>query len=234
MPRNHSHNKGSPHRQFELCSLATCIVYEDNHLCVANKPAGLLTQEDGTHRANLQTLLAAFLGKRDSKPSAAYLHAVHRIDKPVSGLVLFAKTSKALARLHAAFREHQIKKEYLAHVEGIVQADQATLVQHLSHQSHHAIISPTGAESELSYQTIARGRHSSLLLVVLKTGRYHQIRVQLGACGHPIIGDRSYGSTIALNSDEVIALHSYRLTLLHPVKLTSLTFEAAPPDWTVD
>ena len=175
-----------------------CFV-NDNHLLIALKPAGMLTQ--GNHKeSGLEELL-----RKDYK----YLHCVHRLDKPVSGLVVFAKSSKALSRLNASQRAGKWTKKYTARVEGNLTGS-GTLKHHLIHGDHRAEIDPSGKLCLLDY--VVTG---DLVEITLNTGRYHQIRAQFGAIGHPIIGDAKYGSQ---TSSDAIALHHSFLSFPHPVK----------------
>ena len=179
-------------------------LYEDNHLLVVNKPAGMLTQgnevEDG-----LEEIL---------KKSYRFLHSVHRLDRPVSGIVVFAKSSKALSRLNASQRDGKWTKKYLARVEGKLEGEK-TLTHRLIHGDRKAEINEDGKLASLHYTVIQNDRESSLLEITLQTGRYHQIRIQLSSIGHPILGDKKYGSTIKRNN---IALCHHFLSFPHPVK----------------
>jgi len=181
----------------------------DNHILVAEKPAGIATQPDFTD------MVKVWVKKTYNKPGAVFLHPVHRLDKAVSGLVLFARTSKALSRLQAMMREHQIKKTYLALVEGKLPAKEGTLVHKLSHSTLRAKVDPNGKEAILHYKVIKQENDSTLLEIHLVTGRYHQIRAQLAAIGCPIIGDEKYGSKKPWPKG--IALKATGLQFEHPV-----------------
>ena len=218
----------------------TVIVYEDNHLLVVNKPAGMLTQPvPGDPRPSLEEEAKDYLKEVYNKPGRVFLHAVHRIDRQVSGLVIFARTDKALSRLNAAMRDGRIGKIYHALVEGRIpgQMDKAVPLRHfLSHGSHRAVMSDKpakgGREALLEYRVLKQTKTSSLIEVDLKTGRYHQIRAQLAYIGYPILGDRRYGAKMPFGSGEQIGLHSFRIKLMHPVKDAVLQLSAAyPSNW---
>lgn len=192
------------------------ILYEDNHLIAVFKPAGvlILKGEGGGHDDDtLYWRVKVFLKKRDKKPGNIFLGVLHRLDRPVSGIVLFAKTSKGAARLSEQFRNRTVRKIYHTLIEGKVRPSSGVLVHKLSkdHETKRAEISDEGDFAELAYETVKTGARYSLLKIELKTGRFHQIRAQLAAAGHPIIGDAKYGSKekfregeIALASTELI------------------------------
>jgi 23S rRNA pseudouridine1911/1915/1917 synthase len=207
-------------------------LFEDNHLLVLNKPAGLLTQPSGTGQDSLEQRAKAWLKDIYHKPGRVFLEAVHRLDKPVSGVVVFGKTSKALTRLNACIRTKQTRKTYWAWVEGTLTENQGELEHCLIHDDFHAKVvdvqHPEGKISRLTYRVLMRKKERTLLEIELETGRYHQIRLQLAAIGHPIWGDRKYGSQHPYESN-AIALHHQRLQLPHPISQEWLSFEAPPP-----
>ncbi|MEN6449724.1 MAG: RluA family pseudouridine synthase [Thermoguttaceae bacterium] len=209
------------------------ILYEDNHLLAVAKPAGLPTMGTPGGQATLLTLCKEYVKERYQKPGNVYLGVMSRLDAPVSGVVLLARTSKAAARLTEQFRTHTVEKTYWAVVEGQIEPAAGSLVDWLGQDERHRrmhIVGPTlpGArEARLSYRRIELRQGHSWLEVTLETGRKHQIRLQLSHCGHPIIGDRKYGSRVAFPSG--IALHARRLVVAHPTTGESLTFEAPPP-----
>lgn len=209
------------------------VIYEDNHLLVVNKPAGILTQPSGTDQPSLEGQAKAWLKEKYQKQGNVFLEAVHRIDKPVSGIVLFAKTSKALSRLNVVIREKRTSKYYTALVEGIVTEEFAALEHYLVHDDHKAYVTtpkdPQGKMARLHYKVLKRHATTTLLEIKLETGRYHQIRAQLAAIGHPIVGDAKYGSTTKQPSGN-IALHHTRLEIPHPITGNIHTFEA-PAKW---
>lgn len=191
------------------------VLYEDNHLIAVYKRAGVLVQkgEGEAHDDNtLYWQVKMFVKERDKKPGNVFLGVLHRLDRPVSGIVLFAKTSKGAARLSEQFRERTIKKFYHAVVEGKMNPASGTLVHRLGKDEtvRRAEVVEDGDEAELSYETVKAGERYSLLKIELKTGRFHQIRAQLSASGHPIVGDAKYGSHEKLKDGE-IALASTEL-----------------------
>lgn len=208
------------------------ILYEDKHLLVVNKPAGLITQPSGTDQDSLECQCKQLLKIRDQKPGNVYLHAVHRLDKPVSGIVLFAKTSKALSRLNAALRAKNFQKVYLALAEGVFIRPTGILEHYLIHDDFQARVAgssdPKAKLSRLHYRVLKVEELKSLVEVTLETGRYHQIRAQLAAEGHPIVGDTKYGSQTYLGAG-YIALHHCRLSLPHPVTGQVITVESPCP-----
>lgn len=207
-------------------------LFEDNHLLVLNKPAGLLTQPSGTEKASLEQQAKEWLKSIYHKPGHVFLEAIHRLDKPVSGVVVFGKTSKALARLNASMRAKQMRKLYCAWVEGCVDQEEGQLEHFLLHDDFHAKVvdkdHPQGKKACLTYRVLQRKKCYTLLEVELATGRYHQIRLQLAALGHPILGDYKYGGKHEYDPG-TIALHHRSLQLPHPISHTWLTFEALPP-----
>lgn len=185
------------------------IIYSDNHLLVVEKPAEMATQPD------LTELAKAWVKKKYQKPGNVFLHPVHRLDKAVSGLVLFARTSKALSRLQALMRERKIEKIYHALVEGELPEQKGRLVHHLIHGSFKAEVHQEGKESILEYHVFKSEKGISLLEIDLITGRYHQIRAQLSAIGCPVVGDTKYGSKKPWPHG--IALHHSEMRFEHPV-----------------
>lgn len=207
-------------------------LFEDNHLLVLNKPAGLLTQPSGTEQDSLERQAKAWMKQVYQKPGNVFLEAIHRLDKPVSGVVVFGKTSKALSRLNTSMRAKQMRKLYWAWVEGVISMNEGSLEHFLLHDDFHAkVVSadhPEGKAARLNYRVLQRGKERTLVEIELLTGRYHQIRLQFAALGHPIWGDRKYGGKQQYES-EAIALHHCCLQLTHPVSQQWLTFEALPP-----
>ena len=211
--------------------MALKILYEDNHLLALEKPAGLLTQPTEQVANSLETRAKAFIKERDSKKGNVFLHAVHRLDSQASGIVLFAKSQKALSRLASAMREQKTEKEYLALVEG--EPSVGTLLDFLVHGSHQAKVvhssHPDAKRSELEILSCQQveGRLWKVR-IRLVTGRYHQIRAQLAAHGWPIIGDSKYGSRCPF-ADKTIALHHASFSFPHPTLLTQIHITSAPP-----
>jgi 23S rRNA pseudouridine1911/1915/1917 synthase len=209
------------------------ILYVDNHLLALNKPAGLVTQPSGAHEDSLESRAKAWVKQTYAKPGDVFLEAVHRIDRPVSGVVLFARTSKALSRLNESVRERDLRKLYGAVVEGRPEPAQGRLEHWLVHDSHHARVVPAGTPearlATLDYTVVKAESDQALVEILLHTGRYHQIRVQLAHAGWPVVGDGRYGARTSLPG-AIIALHHRELTIDHPVKHEPLTFVAPFPE----
>ncbi len=199
-------------------------LFLDNHLLVLDKPWGLLTQPSGTTEPSLEEQGKAFLKEHFAKPGAVFLEAVHRIDRVVGGVVLFARTSKALERLNAAQREKRITKVYHARVWGVPKNTEGTLEDYLVHDDFHARVVPPGTPEarlcKLNYKVMGAKDGTALLEIGLETGRYHQIRTQLAHAGWPICGDTKYGApntTTKFAPNNGIALVSYAIIVPHPV-----------------
>ena len=206
------------------------IVYIDNHLLAADKPHNLLTQPSGTERNSLEAQAKLFVKNEFHKPGNVFLEAVHRIDRQACGIVLFARTSKALSRLTEQIRNGSCRKIYRALVTGRMPQEEGDLEDWLLHDDFKAVVvSPKtdGAKrATLRYRLLeTRPDNRFLLEIQLETGRYHQIRVQLAHAGCPIIGDEKYGSTEPYQNG-AIALQHARLTILHPITKQSITFES--------
>ena len=207
------------------------IIYCDNHILVANKPASMLTQPDELGSESLEDCAKAWAKKEFSKPGNVFLHAIHRLDKPVSGLVLFARTSKALSRLNEMSRLMGIQRSYVAEVEGILSIKSGQLDHYLVHGHHKALIGNKNDEgakhARLYYQVRHYGERSTFVDIDLETGRYHQIRAQFSAIGHPIVGDERYGSKSG--DKAAIHLHCAELHFTHPVSNEIKHFQTPPP-----
>lgn len=205
------------------------ILFEDNHLLIINKPAGLLTQPSGTMNHSAEELAKNWIKYVKQKPRNVFLEAVHRLDKPVGGIVIFAKTSKSLSRLNEAMRNKETKKNYLALIEGHLPQNEGVSEHYLVHDHLHARVSssadPLAKLARLHYRFLRRVGGYDLIEIELDTGRYHQIRAQMAAMGCPIVGDAKYGSGRSY-SDEGIALHHARLEFPHPITKARLVIEA--------
>jgi len=209
------------------------ILYEDNHLLVVDKPAGLATMGVAADRPSLLEEARSYVKHKYAKPGNVYLGIVSRLDAPVTGAVLLARTSKAAARLNEQFREGRVEKRYWALVEQPPDPADAACRDWLRHDDRHrrmhiaARTHPDAREARLSYRTLRSGPAATLLEIELETGRKHQIRLQLAHRGWPILGDRKYGSTRVFTAG--IALHSRFLTFEHPVKRTPIHIESKVP-----
>lgn len=209
------------------------VLYEDNHLLVVNKPAQLPTMGVAESKPSLLALAKDYIRKKYEKPGNVYLGVVSRLDAPVTGIVLLARTSKAAARLTSAFKQRNVTKLYWAVTIGTPDPRQGTLEHYLRKDERHRKMHVTNAKARdaqlarLHYRVIAERQDQALWEIRLETGRKHQIRVQLAKVEHPILGDRKYGSTKPFSAG--IALHSQRLELEHPVRNEPMCFSTPPP-----
>lgn len=211
------------------------ILYEDNHILIVNKKPGEIVQGDKTGDEPLVESLKKFIKERDAKPGNVFLGVVHRLDRPVGGAVIFAKTSKALARLNDMIRNGEIKKKYWALTRNRPEEESATLVHYITtvESNNKSFVSKKpkkGAkEARLSYSLLACGKTLNLIEVELHTGRKHQIRVQLSAIGCPIRGDLKYGDKRS-NEDGSISLLARQIEFVHPVSKVPVSVTAPLPD----
>lgn len=211
------------------------ISYEDNHLIAINKPSGILVQPDKSGDIALEDAVKDFLKQKYQKPGEAFIGICHRIDRPVSGIVLMAKTSKALARMNELFKTREVTKTYWAVVENMPDEENKTLVhwlkkderQNISRAYQHEVHG--SQRCELHYRLLQKSDRYFLLEVNPVTGRHHQIRVQLAAIGCPIKGDVKYGAR-RTNKDGRIHLHARSISFMHPVKKEPVTITAPLPD----
>ncbi|MBO5888373.1 MAG: RluA family pseudouridine synthase [Bacteroidaceae bacterium] len=212
------------------------ILYEDNHLIAVRKRVGDIVQGDKTGDVPLSDMVKNFLKDKYQKPGNVYLGVVHRLDRPVSGIVLFAKTSKALPRLNKMFAEHKgVKKTYLAIVANKPSQPQGTLTHWLTRNEKQNTARaydrevPGSKKAVLDYRLLAQSERYFLLEIELHTGRHHQIRCQLSKMGCPIRGDLKYGAPRS-NPDGGISLHAWRLELEHPVSHQNIVIESPLPE----
>ena len=211
------------------------ILFEDNHLLVVNKPAEIATMGLANGEETLLTVAKEYVRHRYNKTGNIYLGVVSRLDFPVSGVVVFARTSKAAARLNDQFRDHTVVKIYHCIVEGSVSPKEGLLINHLCEDERHrkmwvtARSTAESKEARLHYACLKYFVSNSLVKVTLETGRKHQIRLQLAHKGHPILGDRKYGAKTTFSQG--IALHAKQLAIVHPVTKELLTFEAPLPQY---
>ena len=210
------------------------VLYEDNHIIAINKPNNMLVQPDTTGDASLEELVKQYIKEKYNKPGDVFLGVPHRLDRPVSGVILFARTSKALTRLNEMFKTKQMQKIYWAIVKNQPQLETALLRHFIvrntktNKSSAHAKEVPNSKEAQLSYRSIARSNNYSLLEVQLHTGRHHQIRCQLAAIGSPIKGDLKYGFARS-NEGGGISLHARSVEFMHPVTKEPVRIEAPVP-----
>ena len=200
------------------------VLYEDNHVIVCYKPLGVLSQADKTGDIDMLTLVKEYLKKRYNKPGNVYVGLVHRLDRMTSGVMVFAKTSKAAMRLSNDIVNGEFYKEYLAVCEGnILDFEETKLVDYLEKDEklNKSFISKNGKESILLYKVVTNKNDKSLIKVKLITGRHHQIRVQMSNIGHPLYGDIKYGSKHKDN----LALQAFKLSFYQPVSRELLTFQ---------
>lgn len=211
------------------------ILYEDNHLIAVNKPVGVLVQGDKTGDKTLLNQVKEYIKVKYNKPGDVYIGLVHRIDRPASGVVIFAKTSKALSRINEQLRNHEIKRTYWAVVKTRPKELQGTLIHYIKkneekNKSYASDVKKKNSKkAELSYELIGGLTNYFLLQVELKTGRHHQIRCQLAKIGCPIKGDLKYGFSRS-NRDGGIHLHAKKIELIHPVKKEKIVIEAPVPN----
>jgi len=210
------------------------IIFEDNHLIAVCKEAGDLVQTDITGDRALNEMVKSYIKRKYKKPGDVYLGTIHRLDRPVSGLVIFAKTSKALTRMNALFRDNEISKTYYALLEKKPKDLSGVLVNYLT-KDHDKNISKAwdkevkkSKKAELEYAYIGTANHKFLVKVNPKTGRPHQIRVQLAKAGMPISGDLKYGASKGRGN--YIYLHSFSLEFIHPVRKEKVTLRCPFPD----
>jgi 23S rRNA pseudouridine1911/1915/1917 synthase len=210
------------------------ILYEDNHLLVVVKPVNVPVQGDQSGDLDLLTLVKADLKERYQKPGRVFAGLVHRLDRPAGGVMVFAKTSKAAARLAEQIRNHEFKKLYYAIVRGTPAVDAGQLVHYLRKDPQTntvklvAATEPGAKKAILDYQVIAAVAGLSLVKIDLQTGRSHQIRVQMAALGHPLYGDQKYGAKLN-RPGEQMALWAAQIEFKHPTKAELMQFTSNPP-----
>ena len=211
------------------------VVYEDNHIIIVNKQSGEIVQGDKTGDRPLSDIVKDYIKEKYAKPGAVFLGVVHRLDRPVSGLVVFARTSKALSRLNKMFAEGEVHKTYLAITKNAPRDNEGTLTHWLvrnekQNKSYaYEQEKPNAKKAILKYHVLSHSDNYSLIEVQLLTGRHHQIRCQLAAIGCPIKGDLKYGAPRS-NPDGSISLLSRRVEFVHPVSKETIIAEAPLPD----
>ena len=205
------------------------IIYEDNHLLVVEKPINIPVQEDESKDMDFLNMLKNYIKKRDNKPGNVYLGLVHRLDRPVGGIMVFAKTSKCASRLSEQVRNRTFKKSYLAVVEGKID-NKGTFIDKLlkDNKTNIVKVNELGKEAILDYELVEYKYNLSLVRINLKTGRSHQIRVQFSSHGYPLYGDQKYNKNS--NTGEQIALFSNSITFYHPITKELLMFDLETPN----
>jgi 23S rRNA pseudouridine1911/1915/1917 synthase len=214
------------------------VLYEDNHVLGVVKPGGLLIQGDQTGDVTALQLAKDYLKEKYKKPGNVFLGLVHRLDRPVSGVAVFARTSKAASRLAREFHDRRVEKYYLAVVLGKVETDEGEIESFIerAHRRSRLAEKPSARarEAALNYRVLGRRETITLLEIRPRTGRHHQIRLQLASEGYPVVGDLKYGARDPL-PDKTLALHAARLSFKHPVKEEMVRLAASPPEnypWT--
>ena len=209
------------------------VIYEDNHIIVVEKKPNIPSQSDKTEDEDMLTIIKRYLKEKYNKPGNVYLGLVHRLDRPVGGVMLFAKTSKAAARLSEQVRNNEIKKKYLAVVDGKIEESSGTLENYLYKDERNNVSRVVKKEkknskfAKLDFEVLKYNevKDLSLIKVDLHTGRHHQIRVQLKDFGHSIYGDQKYGTR---GKNKQIALWAYELTIKHPITKEEMIFKDLP------
>ena len=216
-----------------MSSVNINVLYENNHLLVVEKPVNILSQGDNTNDKDMVNLLKAYLKEKYNKPGNVYLGLVHRLDRPVGGAMVFAKTSKAASRLSEQVRNKTFKKTYRAVINGKMRKQSDTLKDYLYKNKKTNMVSVVSEShkdskyAELSYATLAFKDKMSLVQIDLKTGRPHQIRVQFASRNNPLVGDQRYGKNSKVGQQ--IALWSYKIEIVHPVTKEKMEFVCEPP-----
>ena len=212
------------------------ILYEDNHLIAVHKPGGILVQGDISRETSLMDMVKDYIKKKYNKPGKVFVGMVHRLDCPVSGVVLFARTSKGASRLSEQWRQRSITKIYWALVHGKMPLPSGRLISYLKKRRQRVSLTDgehkRAQQAALSYRTLFVRGNVSLLEVNLHTGRKHQIRAQLSAEGCPIVGDVKYGAPVR-REDGSICLLAKSLTFMHPTRPETIHIEASTPDWAI-
>ena len=210
------------------------VIYEDNHLLVVEKPVNILSQGDDTNDKDMVNLLKQYVKEKYNKPGNVYIGLVHRLDRPVGGAMVFAKTSKAASRLSEQVRNKTFKKTYRAVIHGTMNKESDTLKDYLYKNKKTNMVSVVNKNhkdaknAELSYETLEHKNNFSLVEIDLKTGRPHQIRVQFASRRHPLFGDQRYGQNVNKVGQQ-ISLWSYKIEIEHPTTKEKMEFVCEPP-----
>lgn len=209
------------------------VIYEDNHIIVVEKKPNIPSQKDKTEDIDMLTIIKQYIKEKYNKPGEVYLALIHRLDRPVGGVMVFAKTSKAAARLSEEVRSRNLKKEYLVIVDGKMEKEEGTIEDYLlkNEKTNTSKVVKEGTKNskyaKLDYEVLKYNKeiNLSVLKINLHTGRHHQIRVQLASSGHSICGDQKYGTR---GRGKQISLWAYKLSFLHPTTKKELTFYSIP------
>lgn len=210
------------------------VIYEDNHLLVVEKPVNILSQGDDTNDKDMVNLLKQYVKEKYNKPGNVYIGLVHRLDRPVGGAMVFAKTSKAASRLSEQVRNKSFKKTYRAVIHGTMNKEEDVLKDYLYKNKKTNMVSVVNKNheeaknAELSYETLSKKEGLSLVEIDLKTGRSHQIRVQFASRKHPLFGDQRYGQHINKVGQQ-ISLWSHKIEIIHPTTKEEMEFVCEPP-----
>ena len=210
------------------------VIYEDNHLLVVEKPVNILSQGDDTNDKDMVNLLKNYVKEKYNKPGNVFIGLVHRLDRPVGGVMVFAKTSKAASRLSEQVRNKSFKKTYRAVIHGTMNKKEDTLKDSLYKNKKTNMVSVVNKNhkeaknAELDYETLQSKNNFSLVQIDLKTGRPHQIRVQFASRKHPLFGDQRYGQDVNKVGQQ-IALWSYKIEITHPTTKEKMEFICEPP-----
>lgn len=210
------------------------VLYEDNHLLIVEKPVNIAVQEDASKDMDLLNMLKSYIKEKYNKPGDVYLGLVHRLDRPVGGVMVFARTSKAASRLSNELRKQQIYRKYKAIIRGTLPNKQGELVDYLYKDRKKNLVSVVSSKNKdgkkaiLEYKVLSKKDNLSMLEVELKTGRSHQIRVQLANQGTPLYGDQKYGGHVNKHGQQM-ALWASSLSVKHPTKDEMITVESEPP-----
>lgn len=204
------------------------VIYEDNHLLVVDKPINIPMQEDSSKDEDLLSIAKAYIKEKYNKPGDVYLGLLHRLDRPVSGVCVFARTSKAAGRISKQISDHTFKKEYIAAVEDNGLKDHGHFEDYLLKDSrtNTVRVDPKGKIAILDYEVLKRRDDLAIVRIMLKTGRSHQIRVQFSSRNHPLWGDQRYNKNAV--KGQQIALHASRIEFRHPISNELLVFESRP------
>ena len=206
------------------------IIFEDNHLLVVEKPVNILSQGDDTNDKDMVNLLKQYVKEKYNKPGNVYVGLVHRLDRPVGGIMVFAKTSKAAKRLNEQIKNHEFKKTYLAVLDGTLKNKNDKLVNYLYKDEKlkkSMVVDKSHLKaklSELNYEVIGYNDDKTIVKINLITGRHHQIRVQFSNIGYPLVGDQLYGK----ENKKQIMLYAYKLEFIHPTTKEKMTYQILP------